>query len=96
MALTTADMNDGTETGVDNTTDVEVLAANSSRKMLFVQNVGADPCRVGPPGVTASTGLIELVGGDALTLGPGFVPADAVHAIATTTTATTILASEIT
>lgn len=96
MALTTADMNDGAETAVDDTADVEVLPANPARKAATVQNVGSAACRVGPPGVTASTGVRHLAAGEVVTFGPGFVPDGAVHAIATTTTATTILASEIT
>lgn len=96
MALTTADMNDGTETAVDDTADVEVLAANPSRKAATVQNVGSAACRIGPPGVTASTGVRHLDAGEVVTFGPGFVPDGAINAIATTTTATTVLASEVT
>lgn len=41
-----------------------ILAANANRKVAHVQNIGAQPIRVGLTGVTASTGIVRLEAGD--------------------------------
>lgn len=73
-------LNNGAETTVG-TTAVQILAANTSRKILVVQNVGGKRVRVGTTGVTNITGIHLFKDGGALILDSPHCPTNAIFAI---------------
>ena len=74
---------------------VQVIASNSNRVALMIQNVGAYPCRVGVSGVTATTGL-RLDAGMALAIDGSACPTGAIFCIRDGSNDTTVLAQQIT
>lgn len=91
--LSTGTLVDGTDTTVG-AAAVEVVPANSTRRAVVVQNVGAEPCRIGTSGVTATSGL-RLPAGASVTFRAPFVTRDAIHAIREGTTDTTLTYLEV-
>lgn len=74
---------------------VQIIAADSTRVGLIVQNVGSVACRVGPSGVTATTG-VKVDAGQTLALDGPSTPTNAVYAIRDGASDTTVLTQGIT
>lgn len=83
----------GAETAVSNTA-VSVLAANTARKKLILQNTGANAVRIGIAAVTATTGL-RLAAGASVVFDMPHCPTNAIFAIRESADST-VLAQEIT
>lgn len=83
----------GTETPVSNAA-VAVLAANASRETAVIQNVGSANIRVGPAGVTATTGTQLTPGATMIFDTPGIVT-DAIFAIREGATDSIALGQEV-
>lgn len=78
------------------TDEVEIIAANDSRKKLILQVISGDPVRVGPSGVTGSTGFQVASGDGLVVLEAPFCPTHAMSAIqAGGLTDATVFAAEI-
>lgn len=84
----------GAETAVG-AAAVQVIAANSSRKKLIVQNTGQGDVRVGVSGVTATTGLRLVKNGSVIFDMPN-CPTQAIFAIRDGAVSSTVLAQEVT
>lgn len=84
----------GAETAVAGSA-VQVLAANASSKVRFIQNTGVANVRVGVTGVTATTG-IRLTPGSMVIFEMPYCPQAALFAIREGATSSTVLAQEIT
>lgn len=104
-ALSAAGVTSGTNTAgtMTNTADAAVdataggvtaLAANTSRKAAFIQNVGAANIRVGTGTLTATTGL-QLIPGATLILQAPFCPTAAIKAIREGSVSSTVAVAEI-
>ncbi len=74
---------------------VQVLAANSNRKKLIVQNVGIANVRVGVSGVTNTTGM-RLVSSGTVILEMPHCPTQAIFAIREGAVSSTVFAQEVT
>jgi len=85
---------DGAQTTVGGTA-VQVLAANANRKSAVIQNVGDEAVRLGPTGVTATSGWVSLAAGAIFVLSQPYCPSVAVFAIREGGADGTVLASEI-
>lgn len=83
----------GAETAVSSAA-VSVLAANTSRKKLIVQNTGANAVRIGIAAVTATTGM-RLAAGASIIFDMPHCPTNAVYAIRESADST-VLAQEVT
>lgn len=82
----------GAETAVSSVA-VSVLAANTARKKLILQNTGANNVRVGIAAVTATTGF-RLSAGQAIVFDMPHCPTNAIFAIREAADST-VLAQEI-
>lgn len=83
----------GAETAVSSSA-VSVLAANTARKKLILQNTGANGVRIGIAAVTATTGM-RLAAGQAVVFDMPHCPTNAVFAIRESADST-VLAQEVT
>lgn len=83
----------GAETAVSSVA-VSVLAANTARKKLILQNTGANNVRIGVSGVTATTGL-RLSSGASIIFDMPHCPTTQIFAIREAADST-ILAQEVT
>lgn len=96
IAEATGTLANGVETTVDDTLGgVEIVAADTTRKAVMIQNVGSSNIRVGVSGVTATTG-IRLAPGEVLTLKRPYVPTAALFAIKEGLLNSTALTQQIT
>lgn len=84
----------GAETAVAGSA-VQIVASNSSRKILIVQNTGVANVRVGVTGVTATTGF-RLTPGSMFIFEMPFCPQAAIFSIREGAISSTVLAQEIT
>lgn len=87
-------LSNGSQTTVSSSA-VQILAANTSRNVALVQNVGFSNIRVGITGVTATTG-IRVKPDELLVLSPPFVPTAALFAIREGDSDSIAFATEIT
>ena len=71
----------GNEFAVTNAGAVEILPANPNRRGIIIQNNGTANVRVGPVGVTATSG-VRLIPNAIMTASPPFLPINAYFAIA--------------
>lgn len=94
LANTPSTLNTGTETVVAGSA-VQVIAANTARISVIVQNVGAANVRVGTSGVTATTG-VRLVPNGHLLLEIPSCPVGAIFAIREGAISSTVLTQELT
>lgn len=86
---------DGSEVTVS-TTSIQLAAANTDRLGLWLSTDGAGGIRVGPSGVTASTGYFEIDGSaKAVYLPVGIIGTGAVHGIRTGSSDVVVLVSEV-
>jgi hypothetical protein len=83
----------GAETAVSNTA-VSVLAANTARRKLILQNTGANAVRIGIAAVTATTGM-RLAAGAAIVFDMPNCPTNAIFSIRESADST-VLAQEVT
>lgn len=88
-----ATLQNGAETAVA-AAAIQVIAANPSRKVLVLQNVGPAIVRVGASGVTATTGLRIASGGERIFTMP-FCPTNAIYAIREGALDSTVFAAEV-
>src|SRR4051812_15921356 len=81
-AVTTSTLGAGQQTTVTTTAGaLNGAAANSSRKVLILQNTGSNNVRVsGSASVTATTGIQLLANGGAVIFEPPFVPTNTIYA----------------
>lgn len=92
--VVTGTLSNGAETSVAGSA-VQVLAANSSRRKLIVQNTGIGNVRIGVTGVAATTGFRLTPSGTAVFDMPN-CPTQAIFAIREGAVSSTVLAQEIT
>lgn len=83
----------GTETAVAGTA-VQVIAANSGRDKLIIQNTGLANVRVGTTGVTITTGM-RLTPGSMIIFDSPNCPTNAIFAIREGTVSSIVMAQEI-
>lgn len=93
LLVSLASLNAGAQTAVSSSA-VQVIAAGTTRRLLILQNVGAGACRIGPSGVTATTG-VKLSAGAEIIFDGSAVPTNAVYAIRDGATDTTVLAQDV-
>lgn len=84
---------DGSNTTVGSAA-VQVVAANTWRRAVVIQNVGAEPCRIGSSAVTATSGL-RLAAGGSVTFREPSVVQGAIWAVREGTADTTLTFLEV-
>jgi hypothetical protein len=84
----------GAETAVAGTA-VQIQASNTSRKRLIIQNTGVANARIGITGVTTTTGVRLVPGGEIILEFP-YVETNAIYAIREGAVSTTIFTQETT
>ena len=87
-------LGNGTQTAVSDTA-VIILAANSNRLGIVIQNVGLANIRIGVIGVTETTG-IQLRPGGTITFEPPFLSMGAIYAIREGSVDSTAFTAEVT
>lgn len=93
VVFPTGTLNNGIETAVAGTA-VSILAANTTRNKLILQNTGVANIRIGTTGITATTGF-RLAPGATMIMDNPECPTNEIFAIREGTVSSTVLAQEV-